>query len=277
MINVCFAEAIFLNRLNKKKILNYIAVLKTLFNIDNNSPEFQKLVERWDNFIAKLKERYYEVLKQTEEPLNQVIENLQYDNVVIHNIKTGLKNQTVEQLSKKADEGWSKMEGEMHKVGASWDQITQQRKKVDEFKQWVDWEFGIFEVTANGRAARKILDNVKKHINDKKLHMCTQCAAELPIKIYSFMAVNLKCESCGSVNTYQPDDRIRALEYYVLTPLAEEQAYPFKQKAKYDRESQKKYFETYYGFLMENVPDKKDFYKRDMEERINNPFFTMSF
>lgn len=252
-------------------------MLKTLFNIDNNSEEFKALVTRWDNYIAKLKERYYEVLKQSEGPLQNVIDNLQYDNVVIHNIKTGLRNQTVEQLSQKADEGWTKMEAEMGKVGASWDQISQQRQKVDQFKQWVDWEFGIFEVTTYGKAARKILDNVKKHIDDKKLHRCTQCAAELPIKIYSFMSINLKCDSCGSVNTYQPDDRIRALEYYVLNHLAEEQAYPFKQKAHNDKEAQKKYFQTYYGFLMENVPDKKDFYQRDMEERINNPFFKLGF
>jgi len=248
-----------------------------LFGKSESSPEFQQLIARWDGFIVKLKERYKEVLQQSEEPLNNVIENLQYDTVVIHNIKTGLRNQTVEQLSKKADDGFIKMEGEMSKLGFSWDQISEQRRKVDEFKQWVDWEFGIFEVTIYGKAARKILDNVKKHIDDKKLHRCTQCGAELPIRIYSFMSINLKCDSCGSVNTYQPDDRIRALEYYVLNHLAEEQAYPFKQKAKHDKNSQKEYFKTYYGFLMENVPDKKEFYQRDMEERINNPFFQMGF
>ncbi|MEO8447774.1 MAG: hypothetical protein ABI528_09780, partial [bacterium] len=171
-----------------------------LFGKSESSPEFQQLIARWDGFIVKLKERYKEVLQQSEEPLNNVIENLQYDTVVIHNIKTGLRNQTVEQLSKKADDGFTKMEGEMSKLGFSWDQISEQRKKVDEFKNWVDWEFGIFEVTTYGKAARKILDNVKKHIDDKKLHRCTQCGAELPIKIYSFMSINLKCDSCGSVN-----------------------------------------------------------------------------
>ncbi|HRJ99528.1 MAG TPA: hypothetical protein PL089_07935 [Ignavibacteria bacterium] len=252
-------------------------MLSSIFNKDNNSEEFQKLIARWDSFIEKLKERYFEVLKQSEEPLNNVIENLQYDNVIIHNVKTGLKNQTVEQLSVKGDEGWNKMQTEMEKIGVSWDQINEQKGKLDYFKQWLEWQFGIFDVTTSGRAARKILDNVKKHIDDKKLHLCTQCAALLPIKIYSFISVNLKCESCGSVNTYQPDDRIRALEHYVLIPLAEEQAYPFKQKAANDREAQKQYFKTYYEFLMENVPDKKEFYERDMNERLNNPFFKLSF
>jgi len=87
------------------------------------------------------------------------------------------------------------------------------------------------------------------------------------------MAVNIKCESCGSVNTYQPDDRIRALEYYVINNLAEEKALPLKIQARHDKGAQKEYYKVYYGYLMENVPDKKEFYQRQMEERINNPFF----
>lgn len=252
-------------------------IISSVFNADNSSPEFQKLAERWDGFLSKIKDRYYEILKQAESPLQSVIDNLQYDTVVIHNIKTGLHNQTVEQLSKKAEEGWGKMEIEMNKLGVSFDQITGQHRKVDELREWMQWEFGIFEVTTYGKAARKILENVKKHIDDKKLHRCTQCAAELPIKIYSFIAVNIKCESCGSVNTYQPDDRIRALEYYVLNHLAEEQAYPFKQKAKTDKNAIKDYYKAYYGFLMDNVPDKKEFYEKDMKERLNNPFFANAF
>ena len=91
------------------------------------------------------------------------------------------------------------------------------------------------------------------------------------------MSVNLKCESCGSVNTYKPDDRIRALEYYVITHLAEEQAFPAKLRAKHDKNAQKEYFKIYYDFLMENVPDKKEFYEREMNERLNNPIFSLGF
>lgn len=82
------------------------------------------------------------------------------------------------------------------------------------------------------------------------------------------MAINLKCESCGSVNTYQPDDRIRALEYYVINHLAEENAMVEKIKSKEDKNAAKEYYKKYYGYLMENVPDKKEFYQRQMEERI---------
>jgi hypothetical protein len=244
---------------------------------DSSSPEFQQLASRWDGYLKKIEARYFEILQQADGPLKEVIDNLQYDTVVIHNIITALKFQTVTELSKKADDGWNKMKLEMEKIGASWSDISGQRGKADSFKYWMVIEFQKFETATFANAARKILDNVKKHIDEKKLHRCTQCGAELPIKVYSFMAVNLKCESCGSVNTYQPDDRIRALEYYVINNLAEEYALNEKLKARGDKNTGAEYYKKYYAYLMENIPEKKDLYQRDLDERlkwVNAPGFT---
>jgi len=235
----------------------------------------EELNTRWDGFIQKLKDRFFEILKQAEEPLNEVINNLQYDTVILINIKTGLQNQTVNQLSQKADEGWNKMRVEMEKVKTfSWGDRFARPKRLDEFKEWLNVEFLKFETNLYAKGARKILENVKQHIDEKKMHRCTQCGAGLPIKIYSFMAINLKCDSCGAVNTYQPDDRIRALEYYVINNLAEEYALPAKIQARHDPNAQKEYYKMYYGYLIENVPDKKEYYERDMNERLTNPMFS---
>ena len=241
---------------------------------DSSSPEFQALVTRWAAYLKKLESRYYEVLQQSEGPLNDIINNIQYDTVIIHNITNGLKNQTVTQLCEKADTGWDKMEAEMEKIGASGNDISNQRIKAAEFKYWVEIEYEKYNIAIYAKAARKILENVKKHIDEEKMHKCTQCAGELPINVYSFMAINIKCDSCGSVNTYQPDDRVRALEYYVISHLAEEHAFSEKLKSRTDKNAMKEYWKKYYGFLMENVPEKKEFYQRQMDERLNNPYFT---
>ena len=219
---------------------------------------YQELTARWDGYIQKLKDRFFEILKQAEGPLEEVINGLQYDDIVIINIKTGLNNQTVNALAAKANEGWSFMMAEANKSGGlSWNQQQEQKAKIDVFKEWLAVEFLKFETALYARAARKILENVKTHINETKLHRCTQCGAELPINVYSFMAINLKCDSCGSVNTYQPDDRVRALEYYVIIPLAEEAALPEKIQARTNKYAMKDYYKKYYGFLMENIPQKK--------------------
>lgn len=244
-----------------------------LFNSDT-SPEVQALATRWDGFLKKIEGRYYEVLEQTSAPLDDVINGLQYDTVIITNITNGLKNQTVTQLSEKVDSAIDKLEAEMEKAGASRDFKWNQRSKASVIKNWMDIEYSKFEVSLFARAAKKILENVKAHVEEKKMHRCTQCGAELPIKIFSFMAVNMKCESCGSVNTYQPDDRVRCMEYYVITQLAEEHAFPEKLKARTDKSAMKEYYKKFYGYLIENIPDKKEYYERDLHERLTNPMFT---
>lgn len=241
----------------------------------NSSTEVQAIVERWNGFLKKIEARYYEVLQQTEAPLDGVIGNIQYDNVIIHNIANGLKNQTVTQLSEKVDAAAIKVEGELKKAGASSDLVYSERNKIHVLKNWMEIEYLKFEVGLFARAANKILENVKNHINEKKMHRCTQCGAELPINVFSFMSINMKCESCGSVNTYQPDDRVKALEYYVITPLAEEFAFSEKLKARTDKSAMKEYYKKYYGYLMDNVPDKKAYYERDLNERLTNPMFMM--
>ena len=233
----------------------------------------QELVARWDAYLEKLRNRFYEVLNSVEGQMQEVIDSLQYDTVVIINILNGLKFQTVTQLSAKADEGWSKMDLELEKINA-YRQFSGEAKKVDIFKMWIQDEFDRYEIKLFARAANKILDNVKKHIDENKLHRCTQCGAELPIKVYSFMSLNLKCESCGSVNTYQPDSRVLALEYYVIEPLANEYAMEEKIKGKTDKAAMKEYYRKYYSYIIENVPDKKEYYERTMNERLNNPFFS---
>ncbi len=233
----------------------------------------EQLTARWDGFLNKLKERFNEILGQAENPMDNIITGLQYDTVTIHNVLTGLKNQTVEQLTQKAQDGWSKMQMELLKSLSVFSQGTEYNKMMA-LIEWMADEFTRFEVRIYAKAARKVLENVKAHIDEKKMHRCTQCGAELPIKIFSFVAVNLKCDSCGSVNTYQPDDRIRAMEYYVINHLAEESALEEKIKGQKDKSAQKEYYRKYYGYLMNNVPDKKDFYNRDLEERLNNPFFS---
>ncbi|MEZ4688730.1 MAG: hypothetical protein R3A12_00555 [Ignavibacteria bacterium] len=51
---------------------------------------------------------------------------------------------------------------------------------------------------------------------------------------------------------------------------------PAKLKAKTDKNAQKEYYQLYYGYLIDNIPDKKEYYERD-NERINNPMFSVGF
>jgi len=81
--------------------------------LNNKNYVKRRIIYPLDTYLNKLKHGFFEILQSSEEPLNDVINNLQFDNVIIHNVTTGLKSQTVVQLSQKADDGWNKMQAEI--------------------------------------------------------------------------------------------------------------------------------------------------------------------
>ncbi len=230
------------------------------------------LMQRLDIFLGKLKLRYHEIIESAKQPLEETIESLSFDTIILINIFTALRDQTVTQLGEKAESGFSKMSQQFYKLGFSGAEERDAMTKMRQLKTYLEIEFTSFETETYVKAAQKILSNVKEHVNEKKLHRCTQCGAELPINIYSFMSLNIKCESCGSINTYIPDDRVRALEYYVLNYFAAEKALPLKLAAIKEGRSGKEYWKDYFEYMMEKIPEKKDQYERTMNARLHDRF-----
>lgn len=237
------------------------------------SIEFQQLNDRWNGFLDKIKSRHQEVLDQAKEPMAEMIAGIEYDTIGIHNVLQGLKFQSVEQLYKKAEDSWEKMEIELEKIGTSWDTIFKIRKKHDELRYWMDEDFERYSIKTFADAARQIQKNVMKHIDENKIHNCVKCGDQLPIKAYSFMAINLKCPSCGAINTYEPDGKVRSMEYYVIGHLAQEFAIEEKIKGDKDKKFNADYFKKYYGFIIEQIPDKKEYNERILNDKLNNPEF----
>lgn len=60
----------------------------------------------------------------------------------------------------------------------------------------------------------------------------------------------------------------------MIVPLAEECAFEEKLKARTDKGAMKEYYKKYYGYLIQNIPDKAKYYERDLHERLTNPMFT---
>jgi len=261
-----------------------------------------ELIARWDTLLGKVKTRFDEILQQAEPGIDQFIGQLQYDSIALINVFTGLKNQAVFQLQKKVEEGWEKLEELMeNEEEITSEDSLRENKKKDDLNFLLEREFHLFETRQKAKAANKILQNIKSHIDENKIHNCTQCGFLLDVQVFSFIAKNIKCKSCGSVNTYEPDDRIRMMETYVILPLAEEHALdawlkhndtekivkdenfqimyierpvtdiirpmPIELLSKRNN-AKADYYRAYYGYLMDNVADKKEYFQRQLDERI---------
>ncbi len=247
----------------------------------------QELIERWDTFISKIKSRCDEIISQANQGTDMFIPQLMFDTNAVANAWTGIKSQIYE-LTNKLEDGWMKMDDLFDKAGSSSNETDAERAKKEDAKAQMNWQFEKNQILAFAKAGRQILFNVKTHVNENKMHNCTQCGAPLDISIYSFRAKNVKCDSCGSVNTYKPDDRIVALESWVLTPLAKEYCLLEKEKEFFLEEklsetnhkkvtkeqvqelinARKDAINKHYQFLINSIPEKAELYERQRDERL---------
>lgn len=245
----------------------------------------QQLILRWDTYINKIKARCDELIAQANAGTDAFVPQLMYDTSAIQNAWTGIKGQ-VFQLDDKIDAGWEKMDPLMDDAGFSSKEWDIEYAKSGEARIQMHWQYEKNYILAMAKAGKQVLFNVKNHINENKIHTCTQCGNDLKISVYSFRAKNIKCDACESVNTYKPDDRIIALEAWVLVPLANEIALTDKE-AEYFAEERRSWADNpskeenenvvklrkasinkYYQFLIDSIPEKADHYERQRDQRL---------
>jgi len=236
------------------------------------SPEYKALTERWDTFLGKIKSRYSEILDQSKEPIHEMISGLEYDSIIMHNVLNGLRNQTEIQLGRKIEESWEKMESELEKMGIHYDHILRIKDKNWELIEWMRDDFERFSIRTFADAARQIEKNIHAAVDPHQIHNCVSCGDQLKVEVFSFQAINVKCEGCGSINTYEPDGRVRQLEG-VYSSFADEFAMEERILKDKDNKHGAPYFKKYYGFLIEKLPSRKEHYERLLNDKLNNPDF----
>lgn len=236
------------------------------------SPEYKALVDRWDGFLGKIKSRYQEVLEQSKDPLKEVIGGLEYDSIIIHNVLNGLKYQSEGQLSKKIEESWEKMENELENIGIDFDHILKIKDKNWALTEWMRDDFERFSIRTFADAARQIEKNIHAAVDPNQIHNCVSCGDQLQVETFSFQAVNTKCPGCGTINTYEPDGRIRQLEG-VYSSFADE--FAMEERLMKDKSNKygAPYFKKYYGYMIEKLPQRKEHYERLLNDKLNNPDF----
>ena len=256
----------------------------------------KKLIERWDSFLNNIDERFDEILEQAELGTAQMIPNIEYDAISISNAWNGIKGQLY-QLQEKTENTW---DDKMDDLFGDRDDVSS-KERIRELNKYEDLNYKLEKkfkrayVKARADAGRKIYNDVQQHVDISKIHHCKQCGDKMDIAIYSFMAKNIKCNTCGTVNSYQPDPRIQSLESHTIDALAEELVIDLLMKEsdlvhnihrlddrrnkKGTKEKQeqlgqelvvtrKERINKYYSFFETNVPDKADYYSREKEERL---------
>lgn len=191
--------------------------------------------ERWDTFLAKIEERFHDLLGQAKTVLPSMLEFQDYDTLPFGNAWGGISRQAKELI-------WKIQDTWQEKVAPAFDEVINQSdefyalhhksyykeihypamEKGLELADRLEKELKRYETSIFAEAARKLQAQAQKGLADS--FSCTQCQAPLPVRQQFYRAYFHTCDYCRTVNTFEPGTLARNVEHFALRPLAEETA-----------------------------------------------------
>ncbi|HHC78346.1 MAG TPA: hypothetical protein ENK46_00580, partial [Flavobacteriia bacterium] len=178
----------------------------------NEHPEYLKLVEKWDTFLAKMNTRFEESLVNAEEALLDNLVESNYDMVSSMQAWSGIKSQ-LQSLSDKIEDTFDNtVKPQMLEYKEEWDILDEGQKGIamgESFYERIDR----YQVLLEGKIAQRFYNHAVQFLNED--FKCTQCSAKLEIKKDIFRSHYVSCDYCNTVNTFTPNDKIAQIRWVV--------------------------------------------------------------
>ena len=145
------------------------------------------------------------------------------DPASMNNAWTGMAARA-RQLSSKVQDTWNdKVEPAFEEADAPSELVDQQRARADALCDEIEVATEQTRIAIWCDAARKVW--ARAEAEAPKELACSQCGASIPAPRV-LMSVNVTCQHCQSVNTFEPGPRARMIEHFCAHPLSEEIAWP---------------------------------------------------
>jgi hypothetical protein len=177
---------------------------------------------RWDGFLARIRERVEEILREAEPGCMKVFEQGGFDPFTMCNIFPAIRTRLLD-LGTKADETWfQQVDPSFERTGAYTREILEvEHAKLGQLREWIDYAFDDFEIRTKADASRILWARLSPNL--PKVLCCTQCGSPFEIPL-TFTAQNMTCRSCKGVNTFEPGEA-RILDSFAIRCLAHEEAW----------------------------------------------------
>ena len=256
----------------------------------NEHPEYLKLVEKWDTFLAKMNTRFEESLVNAEEALLDNLVESNYDMVSSMQAWSGIKSQ-LQSLSDKIEDTFDNtVKPQMLEYKEEWDILDEGQKGIamgESFYERIDR----YQVLLEGKIAQRFYNHAVQFLNED--FKCTQCSAKLEIKKDIFRSHYVSCDYCNTVNTFTPNDKIAQIRWVVdkiveLKCLDERDEKDVAYKAlnslrspaegedkteivnayKKCEDAEKKYWSTYFKERYAFLPEYEETYEHDIEVKM---------
>ena len=178
-----------------------------------------QVVARWDKFLASIEGRLQEVLGEARQGCAMLLQQSDLDPSAMGNAWTAMELRAKALATKVGDTWDEKVEGAFEAADAPSEAVDAQRARGDALCDRIKVEVERTRIQIYADAARQIWTRAQEEA--PKTIACTQCGADFPAPA-SLAAVNVTCQYCNAVNTFEPGMRARMIEHFCAHPLSEE-------------------------------------------------------
>jgi hypothetical protein len=190
------------------------------------TPEQLAVQARWQGFLDKIQERADEILAEAYPGCMAVFVEGGHDPFTMGNVLPAVRSRLQDLSSKVQDTWFEKVSNAFFASGLSWDTgMTAEHAKLAATQHALSASFDAFEIRIKADAARMLTALLEKKVPTEL--RCTQCGGPIPVP-QRFVAVNVQCGACRSVNTFEPGE-LRILHGFAIPALAHEAAWEEQQ------------------------------------------------
>lgn len=177
---------------------------------------------RWDGFLAQVRERFVQVLREAEEGCPQLLEQAGFDPVPMGNAWNAIELRAKDIEAKVEDTWHSQVEAAFEQAGAPPQAVAYERAKGEQLRDWMEVERERVRIAIYANAGRAMFERGVAELG--RPFSCVRCGAPMQVP-FTFRALNVHCPHCSTVNGFEPGMRMRMAEICVH-PLCEEAAWP---------------------------------------------------
>ncbi|MFO7565908.1 MAG: hypothetical protein R6X02_24915 [Enhygromyxa sp.] len=168
---------------------------------------------RWDGFLAKIRERFDELMRESEAGCAELLRHTGGDTVPLSNAWQGMRVRALG-LQSKISDTWSDSVQDKYGDIDAYDRADAAWARAEALNDQIEVELERIETKIFAEALRSMLSMAAE---EQAALRCSQCGAEL--EIGTVLAVTeVNCRHCGALNTIEPGPRARmasALSHYL--------------------------------------------------------------
>ncbi|MBX3204271.1 MAG: hypothetical protein KF764_04340 [Labilithrix sp.] len=180
------------------------------------------VVTRWDGFLAQVRERFVQIMREAEEGCPMLLQQANFDPLPMGNAWSAIEIRA-KQLETKIDETWNaQVEGAFEQAGAPPGAIAYERAKGEALRDWFEVERERTRIKIWSDAGRTFYRRALTELG--RPFACVHCTAPLEVP-FTYRALDVPCPHCRNVNGFEPGTYMRMGEICVH-PLSEEAAWP---------------------------------------------------